>query len=334
MTFVRNRNYWGPHTANLERVVFRFCRSCGRQLTPSAELLEAFRRGEVDLMQTRDTSIVGELRRIPGVEARLAALSGIDYLFLRVGAGGHPALRGAHWKLIRRALAYGIDRVAIARSALGELNERVGVSDNAVVLQPSRFYRPNWKRYRYRPALARGLLEQAGCRRGDDRIYVCDDQRLSLRYFAPVAAAHRVRALELMQEHLRPVGVEVRLTFAPGPVFFGQIVPSGNFDGVLFSYFGGPDVLGVDIHGCGGVGNVTGYCQRLVTDDLNQAELIVDARQRGRVLNRADARIALDVPLIPLYRVPNVVAFRETIRNVGSAADHELWNAENWWLDR
>ncbi len=122
------------------------------------------------------------------------------------------------------------------------------------------------------------------------------------------------------------------MNFAPSPVFFPQILPSGDFDGILFAYFNAPDTIGAGVHGCGGLYNVTGYCQRLVTADLNQSELIIDARQRARVLNRADARIAKDVPLLPLFQVPNVIAFRATIRNVGSATSHELWNAENWWL--
>ena len=55
--------------------------------------------------------------------------------------------------------------------------------------------------------------------------------------------------------------------------------------------------------------NVTGYCQRLVTADLNQADRILDEEQRARVLNRADRRLAKDVPVIPLYQPPAIVAF-------------------------
>ena len=33
-----------------------------------------------------------------------------------------------------------------------------------------------------------------------------------------------------------------------------------------------------------------------------------------------------------LYEVVNIVAFRSTVRNF-SGRGHELWNAENWWLD-
>jgi hypothetical protein len=34
--------------------------------------------------------------------------------------------------------------------------------------------------------------------------------------------------------------------------------------------------------------NYTGYCQRLVTAHLNQADRTLDERARARVLNRAD----------------------------------------------
>jgi ABC-type transport system substrate-binding protein len=140
-----------------------------------------------------------------------------------------------------------------------------------------------------------------------------------------------VRTLELIERQLRQVGVDVELEFAPPRVLFQQIVPSGAFDGAeyaLFSFSG----IGVDFYGCRRPFNTMGYCQRLVTADLDQSGRILDVARRARVLNRADARISRDVPVIPLYQTPNVIAFRNTIRNVVSASAHELWNAENWWL--
>jgi ABC-type transport system substrate-binding protein len=76
---------------------------------------------------------------------------------------------------------------------------------------------------------------------------------------------------------------------------------------------------------------VTGYCQRLVTADLNQADHILDEEQRARVLNRVDRRLAKDIPVIPLYQPPAVVAYRAAIRNVGRSAI-DLANAEDWGL--
>jgi peptide/nickel transport system substrate-binding protein len=98
-----------------------------------------------------------------------------------------------------------------------------------------------------------------------------------------------------------------------------------------FAWLGG--IIGTDVYGSGGTSNVTGYRQRLVTADLNQADRILVEEERARVLNRVDRRLAKDVPVIPLYQPPGVAAYQSTIKNVGRSAI-DLANAENWWLDR
>jgi peptide/nickel transport system substrate-binding protein len=330
MTLVRNPRYWGPHTAYLDRIVIR---STGvAALTPPAEVLVALRQGDVDITRTVDPAIVSELRRIPGTKVLAGRIPGLDHLLLRLRPGGHSALRGAQGKLVRRALAYGLDRVAIARTVFGELDPRYPASDSALLLNTNRSYRPNWSFYRHRPALGRRLLEQAGCRRGADGIYACAGERLSLRFWTIAGATFRVRTLELIQRQLRQVGVEVQLEFAPPRTLFSQILPRGEFDAIEMNFNSLLGEFGAGLYGCGGASNYTGYCQRLVTSDLDQSDRILDAGQRARVLNRADARMAKDVPVIPLYQTPNVIAFRATIRNVVSASVHDLWNAENWWL--
>ncbi len=76
MTFVRNPRYWGPHTAYLDRIVMRFCRSCALLPTPP-RCSPVFRQGDVDMARTRDPAIVSELRTHSGGEGhRQAALNG------------------------------------------------------------------------------------------------------------------------------------------------------------------------------------------------------------------------------------------------------------------
>jgi len=329
LTLVRNPRYWGPHSSYLDRLVIRFCQAC--TAPPPAEVLAALRQGDVDFALSRDTGIVPELRRISGTRVLPTPSTGWEHLALRIGPGGHPALRS---KLVRRALAYGIDRVAIVRQLFGEIDPRYQPSDSAAFLNTSRYYRPSWSGYRYRPDLARRLLEQAGCRRGGDGIYVCAGERLSLRFLTIAGVRLRERGLELMQSQLRQVGVEVRPAFATGAALFGQIIPRGEFDAVSFTFFAPDRLGGKDIFGCGGPQNFTGYCQRLVTSDLDQADRILDADQQARVLNRADRQIAKDVPVIPLYQVPFVLAYRTTVRNVVQAPNNLFWNAEDWWLAR
>ena len=329
LTLVRNPRYWGPHSAYLDRIVIRFCQSCPLLPTP-AQVLAGLRQGDFDVAGTRDPTIIPDLRSIPGVNVRVVRLDAVDFLHLRVRPpGGHSALGD---KRVRQALAYGIDRDAIVRALFGQLDANYPASNSAVFFNTHRYYRPNWGRYRHRPALARGLLEQAGCRRASDGIYVCNGERLSLRLGTASGVPLRERTVELVQRHLRQVGVEVQLSFASLSIVVPQL-ERGGLDMANFAWFGGSDGIGAGVYGCAESDNVTGYCQRLVTADLNQADRILDVDQRANVLNRADRRLALDVPVIPLYQPPGVVAFRETIRNIG-ASGTELVNAENWWLER
>lgn len=215
----------------------------------------------------------------------------------------------------------------------GDIDPRARQRDSLTYPTPSRFYRSNWSGYRYRPAEARRLLELAGCRRGADDIYLCSGQRLSLRFVAPVIpGGYRPRVIEIVQAQLRPVGVEVIPVFAPPPVIVDQILPSGEFDVALFAWNAGPDVSLKTIFGCGGSQNYTGYCQRLVSADPDQADRIFDSNRQARVLNRADVQMARDVPAIPLFEQPQWAAVRSTVRNFTPNSLDPLVNAENWWL--
>jgi peptide/nickel transport system substrate-binding protein len=326
----RNPNYWGPHPAYLDRLVVRF-------QTQGPALAGLFRSGEIDVASHFPPGFVAGLRQEPGVRVvSNQRAAGWDHFEIRMGPGGHPALKK---KLVRRALAYGIDRAAIVERFLKETDPDAAPRDSAVFPQRSPYYRRNWQKYAHRPVEARRLLEQADCRRGSDGIYECGGRRLSLRFVTTApAGGFRPGVVELAQTQLRQVGVEVVPTFAPSNALFNQIVVSGDFDVALFSWIAGPDAsLAKDIFGCGGDSNYTGYCQRLVTAGFDQAQRILDPDQQARVLNRVDAQLATDVPVIPLYQQTQSIAIRSEVRNVGLALNTQfspLWNAENWWLER
>lgn len=320
LTLVRNARYWGPHPAYLDRIVLRNFRSH-----------EDLRNGEIDVLW----SILSpaDLPQFPGYrrDSRPGAVP--QYLDIRLGPGGHPALK---IKLVRRALAFGIDRVEIVR-LFGEIGPKLRPLDSSVFAIQSPFYRPNWNRYRYRPAEARRLLEQVGCRADPDGIYDCAGERLSLRVFTTSGNVVREQILQLVQKQLRRVGIDVKPTYAPSAVLFGPsgILASGDFDLALLGYNFGADPTGLDEQfGCGGSINASGYCQRLVTRDLDQSDRILDQSQRARVLNRADVQMARDVPSIPLYELFLTVYVRSSIQNFVTSFPSDYWQAENWWLAR
>jgi peptide/nickel transport system substrate-binding protein len=201
----------------------------------------------------------------------------------------------------------------------------------------SPWYRPSWQVYRYRPAVARRLLEQEGCRREPDGIYACDGARLSIRLATLAGDLRRQRVLEAIQRDLRRAGIEIVPAYYPAPTLFDQVLPSGNFDLALFSWLSFPDGPGRSevLYGCGGDQNQAGYCQRLVTRDLDQAGRILSASRQAHVLNRADAQLAKDVPVLPLFQIPLVIASKGAVQDLRLVAFLDPFvDAEKWWLDR
>jgi peptide/nickel transport system substrate-binding protein len=317
----RNANYWGPHRAYLDRLVIRF---------GIEDPVEALRTGALDVYEVRlgaNPGVARDFLRIPGTRHRYVAGFRFEHFEVRQGPGGHPALRN---KLVRQALAYGIDRAALVRGVFGAL-PGIQPVHSAVFLRSSPHYRPNWRKYGHQPARTRRLLEQAGCRRQADGIYSCAGERLSLRFVANAGVVSRSRAFELVQAQLRQVGIEVRPSFAPDSVV-GQIIPSGEWDVWIISYIYLPGAPVGEAFRCQGPLNFSGYCQRLVTAGLDQANRILDPTQYARALNRADVQLARDVPLIPLWQEPSLATFRSTLRGFAPSDPLVAWNAENWWL--
>lgn len=313
LTLVRNR-FWRPRRPYLDRIVFRFDR-------PAAFA--------VDLVDT----FVNQASR-GGFSFRRIATPAPGWEHLAIRLGGHPALSSP---LVRRALAFGIDRARLV-PRVGP-DEHGWLQQNGILPTNSRFYVPHWDVYRHRPAESRHLLERAGCRRGSDGIYVCGGGRLSLR-LATSVGSDRERTARAIQAQLESIGVEVVLDLAATPVFFGTKLPAGDFDLALFGWggvgIGGPEPgWAVEVFRCGGRNNFAGYCNRQVTRKLLQSQVVVDQKTRMRLLNRVDALLARDVPMIPLFQRPWFLALNPKLRGVVSNPwEGFTWNAEDWWLAR
>ena len=168
-----------------------------------------------------------------------------------------------------------------------------------------------------------------------DGIYVCEGGRLSSRLATLAADPRLQQALEGIQRQLRQVGIDIVPVYLPGSVLFNEILPSGGFDLALSSYIRGPGAPGRP-----------GRPVRLRSGAklLRLLPAARDSRARSGpahpgcepqagVLNRADAQLANDVPVIPMYQNPVVAASTALVRNVGLGVYWDaLANAEDWWL--
>ena len=327
LILVRNRAYWGPRTAYLDGIVFDF------DVVDAADPLGSLRGNKPDVVPLVGSlsGSAAEVRRLPGW--RVVSWAGVanEHLAFRLAPGGHPALKN---KLVRRALAYGIDRVEIARRINVELGRRARPLDSTVYLPGERSYRPNWSLYRYDPAQARRLLEQAGCRRGADGIYSCGGERLRLRFVTAAGFPGRERTLKLIKAQLERAGVAVEPLYYPAPAFFSIVLQSGEFDAALFTWLHSPGGVAAPEGKCPDNQNFTGYCSRLTMRDVQQAARILDPSLRALALNAADRKLVRDVPLLPLYQSVVRYAVKSAFRGgeLGGPPGNPFEHSEDWWL--
>jgi peptide/nickel transport system substrate-binding protein len=322
----RNGRYWGRHTAYLDRVVFRLGSN-----DPGAQVA-ALRDGNVDMINLQVQPELAALRGESGISVRSGGSSFWETMAIRLVDKGNPLLSK---RFVRRALAFGIDRVALVRQLFRTISPSLRPLQSGVFLTNSRFYRPNWQKYSYQPAHAHRLLEKGGCHRGNDSVYACAGERLSFRLATTAGNRFRELTLKLVQAQLLRAGVEVVPTYVPPLALFDQMLPSGDFDLALIAFGSGtPDPRrAVLLWSCGGRDNAFGYCNRPVSHDLHASNRVFGQSARAALLNRADAQIADDVPALPLYQKPTFRAFKSAIRNViDDPFGDTTSNAENWWL--
>jgi peptide/nickel transport system substrate-binding protein len=292
-----------------------------------ADAVASLLQGDLDIAFELAPFLVAPLLKNPGYKVLSPPAARYDHLAFRLGPGGNPALRSP---LIRRAIAYGIDRTAIVQAVAAKRPLQ-----SIIYLVQSPYQRPNWARYRAKPALARTLLARAGCKRGTDGIFSCAGRRLSLHFVTSAGIPPRQVTLATIQGQLRKIGVEVVPQYVAPSAFIPNVVAKGQFEVALFGWMFGPDPAGAaTIYSCGGVQNYTGYCSRPVSRALAQAARTLDPAAQARILNATDRLIAADVPVLPLFQINPSTVVRTSIKGFVKLPYNPLSDAENWWLAR
>ncbi|MHB1244554.1 MAG: ABC transporter substrate-binding protein, partial [Gaiellaceae bacterium] len=296
----RNQRYWGPRP-RLDRIVVRFADPQRDSEDKAARL----RSGEADVVFFGNQDAGGLSARRYAITRSVAPSN--EHLDFGFGPRSHGALRRRE---VRQAIAYGIDRVALARELAGPGAEPL---DNSQLWANSRYYEPNWRTYRHDPVRARRLLGEAGCTPGAAGIYECDGRPLRLRLFTTAGNALRERAVRLIQAQLRQIGIDVVPEF--GPLL--PVLRAGDFDLILFAWVSiHPDDQAADIYQCQGANNFKHWCSRKVAALVSEAQLIVDEEVRARKLNEADRLIARAVPTLPLFQPRWAVAHERALQGV------------------
>lgn len=323
LTIVRNDNYWGEHPAYLDEIVFRF-------VTDTNTEIQALKAGEVHAIYPSPQLTLADLDNSPGIATdhdSQVAWQHLDFQF------NNEVLAQ---DFVRQAIAYGVDRQAIVDRLVKPLNPEGEILNNVLYLTTDPNYEAHWDQYTFDPEQAKSILEDNGCTEGNDGIYECDGQRLSFGYVSTSGNELRELMFQIIQQNLKQAGIEVNNKFGEADVVFGKTLASKKWDMFQFGWVGSPDVTQSNaIFICKGDQNYQDYCNEEVTDLMEQGKTTIDDVERARLYNEADALIAEDVPLLPLWQYPAPYYFSDQVHNlINNPSQYgPTWNAVEWWIE-
>jgi peptide/nickel transport system substrate-binding protein len=330
---VRNDRYAGE-PAQLDRVVFRF-------IPDTDTMVQQLRGREIDLIDPQpQIDLVEQIEAIDGVTIQREVGENFELLQFQ---HDHPLL-GERW--MREAIARAIDRDAFVEQVILPIDPNAAPLNSLVFVSNHPAYEDHLGAHvDHDPERSRALLEEH-CTPGDDGIYECDGRQASFAWTTTAGNERRELFFEYAQEQLRGVGIEVTADFDEPAVAFGAFF-EGDFEIFNLAFVGEPDPdANVEVFGCfagaedrtapgaePGFQNYHGFCP---DDEVTQTlidtsrELDPDARNAG--MNAAGAALAADIPVLPLYQLPFILAHSDAFTGpqLNPTQWGSSWNITEW----
>jgi peptide/nickel transport system substrate-binding protein len=315
ITVVRDPNWWGP-PAKLDRIVFRV-------IEPDAQI-DALANGEIDAMDVGpDASKFQRAKAVEGIDIREAG--GPNFRHLTIN-GTSPNLQDVR---VRRAMAMGIDRTAIAQAMLTPLGMAPNVLNNHIFMENQHGYQDNSDDIgKYDPTKAAQLLDEAGWKL-DGNVRKKDGKPLEIKMVIPAGVQTSRQESELVQNMLGQIGVTVDIDTVPLDDFFDKYIRPGQFDFTVFSWIGTPfpissskSLYANPTKNAQGEMDIQQNYARIGSPEIDEgftkAASEFDREKAIAIANRTDALIWQEVHSLTLYQRPEIYATRKNLANFGA----------------
>jgi peptide/nickel transport system substrate-binding protein len=308
---VRNPNWFGKKPA-MDEVIFRFYADSNAQF-------QALKSGEIDAADgvpeqsyatLKDSATITGIAGNQGLFYQLAMNSGCS----AAPGDGHPALKD---KKVRQAINYAIDRDLLVEKSL------LGHGTPGTAFAPSAD--PSWdlkvaadKLYKYDPAKAKALLDEAGWKDSNgDGVRDKDGKELTLRYF-DLTEGDSAKNTDFITGWLNDVGIgtvvtsmsEDALTAAQGQnqfdLFTWDWIPFVDPDSQLSNYLSSqvttdPEVVGY---------NDANWCNAEYDELYDQQHVELDVAKRHEIVQKMLEIFYDEAPYAVLYKADDLQAFR------------------------
>ncbi len=245
-------------------------------------------------------------------------------------------------KRVRQALAYAIDREAIA-----DLYGRGGRATSNILMSPTGYQSRNTA-WTYDLEKAKALLDEAGwVDENGDGVREKNGHRLSILFQTSVNPV-RQRTQQIVQQSLESVGFEVRLKSIDSSIFFGPITENTNtrrhFYADLEEYAYSNKSPDPDSYMQGwlceeiaqrsnnwALSNWARYCNPEYDTIYRNAAQEIDLEKRRRLFIDLNDLLIEDVAVIPLVHLVDFGGVSNTLVGLDLTPwDVDVWNIKDW----
>lgn len=324
LTSSRNPRWWGTPGPFLDSILFRIVPSANDQFA-------GLRSGTLDLIFPQAQLGIADIGQVEGITVQSAPGTGMEHLDFNVQSAAMPLIR-ERW--FRQAVAYAIDRDAVAAVSYNTLVPNYPALHNLIFSSAHAAYEPVFARYTHDAAAVTAIMLDHGCVRGADGIWSCGGTRASVRFATTAGNLQRELVQQDMVAQARAAGIELVPDNDPAGILFGTRLGARQYELIMFTWVRGAALPSLRaLYACDGEQNFMGYCSQAVTDLALRVDVEVDPAVRAQLVNDANGILAEDVPSLPLFQRITFLVQRDFLRgprlNPGGLG---LWNVETWRL--
>lgn len=309
-TITRNPDWWGD-PAKLDSIVFR-------AYAEPAAALQAFKTQQVDYLELLpDADQFAAASAIEGVDVRTAGSA----VFRRFTFNTKDPVMSD--PAVRQAVILGIDRVKMSNLLVGKIGGAPGAMQNHIFVPTQAAYEENCAQLcNYDPEAAKKLLTDAGWTLGKDGYFEKDGEPLSVAITVQSGRTNSANEAQLAQSTLKEAGIKLEINTVPVLDFFTKYITVGNFQLATWTWTGSalPVAQSISMYSLDDniLQNYGRGGSEKINELLSEAVQTTDIDKKNALANEADSELWQNAAFLPLYQVPENIAVRSTVANLGS----------------
>jgi len=322
LTLTRNPNYYGPRPY-LDTIIIK-------QIADSSQQPAALANNDVQVITPQpDQDLVAQVAALPDVTYSVNFGTTFDHLDMNFK---NPLLKDV---AVRTAFAQCVDTQEIVDKLIAPLSDKAEPLGNRMLMTNQPGYEDNRSSgpadfTTADPEAAKQTLTDAGWTIGGDGVATKDGQRLAFSIGRLDPNPRRRDTIALIQQQCKEAGFDI--TDGGNPDFNDTLLPAGQYDVALFGWQATPQLsASKSIYGAGGGQNYQGLDDPTINSLFDQLSQTTDNDKKLDLANQIDQELWKQVATIPLFQWPELVAYRNQVKNVVYNGPQGItWNAFDW----